>query len=275
MFVTEKLNIISELIMQQGISPQLGNLLALHYVNLEATLLRAKVLREFSIDKVQYIAQSAIQTEQASLGYLFAPFILANLNQNVIYHSPATPTVLNILNRYYQAEHIPAVKTEDVLTALGLYLDLKTPDLNAVDFFYFSLIKALCRSDVSRIFLMTDLMIDQEKLAEIELYFGVSVHYIAIHNQDRIMDVQAFNMQKLLFKKKDDQYVALCGKFAQMNAQLLRCYGSYTEAQATHLVDDMFYSEHIYEKLSVYAEYMQTRLQHEISLNRVVISGVI
>lgn len=50
-------------------------------VNLEATLLRAKVLREFSIDKVQYIAQSAIQTEQASLGYLFAPFILANLNQ--------------------------------------------------------------------------------------------------------------------------------------------------------------------------------------------------
>ena len=275
MFITEKLNVIAELIAQQGISEHLFSTLSLHYINLEATLLRAKVLREFSTEKVQYIAQSAIQPEQASLGYLFAPFILANLNQNVIYHSPATSTVLNILHRYYQAEHIPAVKTEDVLTALGLYLDLKTPDLNAVDFFYFSLIKALCRADVSRIFLITDLMVDQEKLAEIEQYFAVSIHHIAVHHDHRIMQVSALNMQQVLFKRKDDQYVALCSKFAHMNAQLLQCYGSYTEVQATHLVDDMFYSEHIYEKLSVYAEYMQTRLQHEISLNRVVVSGVI
>ncbi|MDN5649675.1 MAG: hypothetical protein L0G93_15255, partial [Acinetobacter sp.] len=28
--------------------------------------------------------------------------------------------------------------------------------------------------------------------------------------------------------------------------------------------EDMFYSEHIYEKLSVYAEYMQTRLQNNV-----------
>jgi hypothetical protein len=41
--------------------------------------------------------------------------------------------------------------------------------------------------------------------------------------------------------------------------------GSYNQQQATQLVEDMFYAEHIYEKLSVYAEYMQTCLQHGVS----------
>ena len=52
MFVTEKLNILSELIEKKGISEQLKNILQQQYVNLEATLLRAKVLREFSKLKV-------------------------------------------------------------------------------------------------------------------------------------------------------------------------------------------------------------------------------
>lgn len=104
MFITQQLNTISELVEGQGLSDQLQHLLAQQYLNLEATLLRAKVLRDFSSAKVQYIVQSAIQAEHAEVAFLFAPFILANLNHPVIYSSPATPTVLNILNRYYQAE---------------------------------------------------------------------------------------------------------------------------------------------------------------------------
>ena len=104
MFVTEKLNILSELIETKGISEQLKNILQQQYVNLEATLLRAKVLRGFSKLKVHYIIQSEIQAEQASLAFLFSPFILANLNKTVIYNTPATLPVLNILNTYYQAE---------------------------------------------------------------------------------------------------------------------------------------------------------------------------
>ena len=104
MFVTEQLNKIFEIIENQGFSEKLQDVLAQKYINLEAMLLRAKVLREFSTAKVQYIVQSKIQDEQANIAFLFAPFILANLNQAVIYNSPATPALLNILNHYYQAD---------------------------------------------------------------------------------------------------------------------------------------------------------------------------
>ena len=124
MFVTEKLNILSELIETKGISEQLKNILQQQYVNLEATLLRAKVLREFSKLKVHYIIQSEIQAEQASLAFLFSPFILANLNKTVIYNTPATLPVLNILNTYYQAEKKQNVKIDEVLNTLNIYLDL-------------------------------------------------------------------------------------------------------------------------------------------------------
>lgn len=265
MFVTEKLNIISTLIEKQDFSEKLQKMLEQHYVNLEATLLRAKILREFSTSKVIYISQSAIQIEQANLGFLFAPFILVNLNQSVIYHSPATVPILNILGRYYQVEQKQNLKIDEVLSALNLYLDLAETSLSEADFFYFSLIKALCRSDVSEIFLITDLELDISKLAEVEKFFRVVIHYIETDLQDKIVNEAELNLRKLLFKNKDDQYIALCEKFSKLNAQLLLCYASYTNEQAAHLVKDMFYAEHIHEKLLVYAEYMQTRLQHDAS----------
>ena len=103
MFVTKSLNKIPEIIEQGILSEKLNKKLTQKFVNLEATLLRAKVLRELSKAKVDYIVQSAIQNEQSSLAYLFAPFILGNLNQTTIYHSQATAPVLNLLSRYYQA----------------------------------------------------------------------------------------------------------------------------------------------------------------------------
>ena len=268
MFVTQQLNTMSELIEGQGFSEKLQHVLAQQYLNLEATLLRAKVLRDFASSKVQYIVQSAIQAEQASAAFLFAPFILANLNHPVIYNSPATPSVLNILNRYYQAEQRQNFKIDDVLEALNLYLDLSDTSLDDVDFFYSSLIKALCRTDVSQIFLVTALALNTQKIAELEQFFKVKIYYIRIHPQDSIIDSRDWNMRKLFFKNKDEQYVALCEKFATLNAELLLSYGSYSLQQATQLIEDMFYAEHIYEKLSVYAEYMQTCLQHGVSRNQ-------
>lgn len=48
------------------ISKKLKSRLTQKFVNLEATLLRAKMLRELSKAKVNYIVQSAIQNEQSS-----------------------------------------------------------------------------------------------------------------------------------------------------------------------------------------------------------------
>lgn len=268
MFITASLNTIPDIVKNGYFSEQLEKKLAQQYVNLEATLLRAKVLRELSKAKVHYIIQSAIQDEQSSLAFLFSPFILANLNQTIIYHSQGTRSVFNILNRYYQVEQKQNLKIDDVLEALNIYLDLSDNSLNDIDFFYCSLIKALCRTDVSQIFLVTGLVLNTQKMAELEQYFKVKIHYIHTNPQDAIIDSSKWNMRKLFFKNKDEQYIALCEKFATMNAQLLLKYGSYNQEQAIQLVEDMFYAEHIYEKLSVYAEYMQTCLQHGVSRNQ-------
>jgi len=56
-------------------------------------------------------------------------------------------------------------------------------------------------------------------------------------------------MRKLLFKNKDEAYVQLCAHFAQMNAALVGLCDTFTTSQMTHLIDDMFYSEHIFEKV--------------------------
>ncbi|WOE31522.1 MULTISPECIES: hypothetical protein [unclassified Acinetobacter] len=265
MFITAQLNKIRALVEQQGISSQLQKMFEQRYVNLEAMLLRAKVLREFSTSKVQYIAQSSIQSKHANLAFLFAPFILANLNHTVIYHTPATSAVIDILGRYYPAEKKQYIKIDQVLSALNLYLDLNDDALEEIDFFYYSLIVALSRADVSQIFLVTDIQLNRAVITEIEAFFKVVIRYIQTDPHDQIMEVTNLNMRQLLFKTKDDQYTALCEKFSKLNGQLLMCYGVYNHQQAKHLVDDMFYAEHIYEKLSVYAEYMQTRLQHEMS----------
>ena len=144
--------------------------------------------------------QSAIQAGHAEVAFLFSPFILANLNHPVIYSSPVTPTVLNILNRYYQAEQKQNLKIDDVLEALNVYLDLSDSVFNDVDFFYFSLIKALCRTDVSQIFLVTSLALNTQKLAELEQFFKVKINYISTHPQDAIIDSSEWNMRKLFFK---------------------------------------------------------------------------
>lgn len=271
MFVTENLNRIPELVEQGVFSEKLQKKLTQKFVNLEATLLRAKVLRELSKEKVDYIVQSTIQPEQSSLAYLFAPFILGNLNQSTIYHSQATAPVLNVLNRYYQAEKKLHLKMDDVLQALNIYLDLQDTDLDEVEFFYYALLNALCRADVTQIYVITDLKLDTEKIAAVEQFFKIKIHLISTDPSDKIMNCAELNMRQLLFKRKDQDYIELCEKFSKLNAQLLSVSGRYNPTQAKQLVEDMFYAEHIYEKLSVYAEYMQTCIQNGVAGQQVTL----
>ena len=98
MFVTKELNAITQLFQDGEVSQAVQEQLHLDYVNLEATLLRGKVLRDFSKEKVAYIVQAKIEENDNNLGYLFAPFIIANLNQPVIYTTPISTAVLAILN---------------------------------------------------------------------------------------------------------------------------------------------------------------------------------
>ncbi|MEE9884609.1 hypothetical protein IV507_01715 [Acinetobacter nosocomialis] len=268
MFITSQLNIIYKIIKNQSISTSVVDQLEQSYVNLEATLLRAKVLRDFSKTQIVYLIQSHIEPQQSSLAYLFSPFIFANLNKAAIYTTPATPPVLNILNKYYQADKKVVFKIDEVLESLKIYLDLELIEMGEADFIYLKLIKALCRSDISTIFLITHLELDLDALKELEQFLKIKIYCVKDVKDEGLKGVDQLDMRKLLFKNKDEAYVQLCTHFAQMNAALVGLCDTFTTSQMTHLIDDMFYSEHIFEKLSVYSEYMQTLLQSQHSLTK-------
>ncbi|MFV4888955.1 hypothetical protein Q5E69_007510 [Acinetobacter baumannii] len=267
MFITSQLNIIHKIIKNQSISTLVIDQLEQTYVNLEATLLRAKVLRDFSKTQTVYLIQSHIEPQQSSLAYLFSPFIFANLNKAAIYTTPATPPVLNILNKYYQADKKVVFKVDEVLESLKIYLDLELMEMGEADFIYLNLIKALCRSDISTVFLITHLELDLEALKQLEQFLKIKIHWVKVIKDEGLKELDQLDMRKLLFKK-DEAYVQLCALFAQMNAALVCLCDIFTANQMTHLIDDMFYSEHIFEKLSVYSEYMQTLLQSQHSLHK-------
>ncbi|MGL2988614.1 hypothetical protein [Acinetobacter nosocomialis] len=268
MFITSQLNVLHKIIKNQSISTLVVDQLEQTYVNLEATLLRAKVLRDFSKTQTVYLIQSHIEPQQSSLAYLFSPFIFANLNKAAIYTTPATAPVLSILNKYYQADKKVVFKVDEVLESLKIYLDLELTNIQEIDFLYLKLIKALCRSDISTIFLITHLELDLEALKQLEQFLKIKIHWVKVVKDEGLKGLDQLDMRKLLFKNKDEAYVQLCVRFAQMNAALVGLCDTFTTSQMTHLIDDMFYSEHIFEKLSVYSEYIQTLLQSQQSIRQ-------
>ncbi|MGV0886076.1 hypothetical protein V6760_04280 [Acinetobacter venetianus] len=265
MFITKELNSIMQLFNGVAPSQSVQEQLQFEYVNLEATLLRAKVLRDFSKDQVVYIAQAKIDENDNNLGYLFAPFIIANLNQPVIYSTPVSMSVLSILNQYYHAEKNLNLRIEEVIESLKLHIDLVDQVNTEQDFLFNRLIKALCRADVSQIFLITHLTLDIQQLKQLEKYLNIQIFVIDADQSENLIQDEMIHLRKLLFKDKDEMHKEVCGLYSNLNANLVSQTGNFNHSQAKHLIEDMFYSEHIFEKLSVYAEYLQTRIQNGAS----------
>jgi len=263
MFEISQLNLIYQLLTEYEVSPQIEMLLKQKYLNVEATLLRAKMLRQ--IEKAGQIAiiQDPITDHVEDLAYLFSPFILANLNQKVIYHTAENEQVLSILSRYYQVKQSNiGLNFDELLDSLGLFIQLNNEELTLEDLFYLNLINSLCNSKVSRIICITRLNINLELINLIADFLHVQVEIIALKNQAEYFDINKINMLQLVFKNKNDEYIQLCTKLSKINAKLLKILNLYGFDHAQLLVDDMFYSEHIFEKLSVYGEYIQTKIQY-------------
>lgn len=263
MFEISQLNLIHQLLSGYEISPQIEGLIKQKYLNVEATLLRAKMLRQ--IEEAGHIAilQDPLTAHVEDLAYLFSPFILANLNQKVVYYTVKNEQSLSILSRYYQANQSNiSFNFDELLDSLGLSIQLNEDEMSPKNSFYLNLINALCNSKISRIICITRLDINLELINLIAHFLHVQIEIIALENPAEHLDINKINMLQLLFKNKNDEYIQLCTKLSKINGKLLKILDLYSLDQAQLLVDDMFYSEHIFEKLSVYGEYMQTKIQY-------------
>ena len=178
MFITKELNAVIQIFLDREPSKLMQNQALQTYVNLEATLLRAKVLRNLAQNKLIYIAQSLIKENEIDLGYLFAPFILANLNQPVIYSTPKSKPIIDILGRYYDVNQQVNIKIQSILESLKLYLDL-TESNDDIDFLFKALIQALCQTDLDTLFLITDIRFDEKKLQLLQDFLDIKIYVIS------------------------------------------------------------------------------------------------
>lgn len=223
---------------------------------LEAQLLHAAQLRNQQPSHSNAIIQSAIHPFSHDIAYLFAPFILSNLNLKTLYTTPKTPTVLTVFNSYLNTSEMQLAQHTEILKDLNFSIQLSDVAQNEAEFLYQYLLAALCNEKINHIFIISDVQPNLTQLKTLEIQLGVRIFTLA--KVTKKLDIAVLDMRKLLFKNKDTQYMQLCADFAEINAQILVPLMTLTQHQAQHLIDDMFYSEHIFEKLSVYSEYMST-----------------
>ncbi|MDN5557750.1 MAG: hypothetical protein L0G58_14320, partial [Acinetobacter sp.] len=184
MFEISQLNLIQQLLTGHKVSSQIEGLLKQKYLNVEATLLRAKKLRE--IEKAGHIVilQDPITAHIEDVAYLFSPFILANLNRKVIYYTVKNEQILSILSRYYQASYNNlSFNFDELLDSLGLSLQLNDEAMTREDLFYLNLIKGLCNSKVSRMVCITRLNVNLELINLIADFLHVQIQVIALEQQ--------------------------------------------------------------------------------------------
>lgn len=265
MFITPELQHLPQIFNLPQLSEAVQHRLSMEYMNLEGAILRAKVVRAFGRQNLHYLIQDAVQEQDANLGYVFSPFIFANLNKPCIYSTPHTTSIDHILGRFGKIQH--KVKTDYALDAMQMYVDLQDSHFAALEILQLGVLRALCRPDLKHLFLITQFTeLDHSAIAQIEQFLNVQIHIIhsAARSDLPVPAASEIKLKKLLFKHKDAQYIALCEYFSKQNAALLKCCDSLKLEQNARLIEDMFYSEHIFEKMSVYSEYIQTLSQNAL-----------
>ncbi|MFC3902281.1 hypothetical protein SAMN05421749_10325 [Acinetobacter marinus] len=231
--------------------------------DISASLLQAKQDRQQQRSEGVYIIQSAIDDRSSNLAFLFAPLILANLNRATIYSTQITAPVSTILSPHYSLESALQLDIDKALDALNLHMHMMDADLDPSEFLITQIIQALMRADLRSLILIVDQDVDRNRLKDLADFFQINITVISSNDSPEIVPSAEISMHQLLFKRKDETHTQLTRLFSQRLAPVVSFVVGLTEAQSTLLIEDMFYAEHIFEKLSVYAEYVQTQIQYK------------
>ena len=133
MFITPELQHLPQIFNLPQLSEAVQHRLSMEYMNLEGAILRAKVVRAFGRQNLHYIIQDAVQEQDVNLGYVFSPFIFANLNKPCIYSTSSTAMIENILGRFGQVDY--KVKADYALDAMHMYLEIRESTYSNASYF--------------------------------------------------------------------------------------------------------------------------------------------
>ena len=77
-------------------------------------------------------------------------------------------------------------------------------------------------------------------------------------------DLTEIEFKKLLWKRKTDSVAVTCEEITLANIELVTQLSGIQHADAERLIDDLMYSEHLFEKVSVFGEFTETIYKHQL-----------
>lgn len=206
-----------------------------------------------------YIIQSS--TLENSLSYLFTPFIHAVLNQNTIYIAPRQNIVEQVYAHYFRLDALE-LENQQSITEMNLCLDLVPTEFNAAEFRIYALAKALLDPACQHMTMIGQSGLNPATKQQLESLFQVRIDEILLdHKQFNLPEI---DFKKLFWKRKTPELAQVCQSIAQENAPLVSRQFHMKLHDAAHLIDDLMYSEHLFEKLSVFGEFTETIFKNNL-----------
>ncbi|TCM66428.1 hypothetical protein EC844_11328 [Acinetobacter calcoaceticus] len=208
-------------------------------------------------DRHHYIVQK--QITENSLSYIFSPFINAVLNYKTIYIAAKVALVEQVYPYYLQLDALELQRQQSI-DEMHLGFDLLPADFHADEVEVYALCKALLDPKTQCIYMFAEQGLALEIQQQLQDWAQIEIRHITPQLIEH--DYSDINFKQLFWKVKSDESAALCKKIAYANAQWLSQQIQVDLPKAEHLIDDLLYSEHIFEKLSVFGEFTETILKH-------------
>jgi len=226
----------------------------------------AAARRQNNAGQHYYLVQNSVS--ENSLSYLFAPFINAVLNLKTVYIASKQGVIEQVYPHYFQLDAL-ALQKQQSMNDMQVSFDLLANDFEAADIQLYGLCKALLDEHCHQLYIFSEQAIEATFIAEIQALAHIEVVVIPLLQAKQ--DINEINFKQLFWKTKTAESSQLCRSIASTNAPLLSQLLKVKLSRAEHLIDDLLYSEHIFEKLSVFGEFTETILKHHrLSAARVI-----
>ena len=225
----------------------------------DVILQQSLAIRSAQQSSHDYIILSS--TLENSLSYLFTPFIHAVLNRDTVYIAPRQNIVEQVYAHYFRLDALE-LENQQSITDMNLCLDLVPTEFNVAEFNIYALAKALLDPACQHLTMIGDSGLDPASKQQLESLFQVQISEIVLDQKQ--FNLSDINFKKLFWKRKTPELAQVCQSIAQENAALVSRQFHMKLDDAEHLIDDLMYSEHLFEKLSVFGEFTETIFKNSL-----------
>lgn len=225
----------------------------LHYDDIETLLQDIVNVRASAQNTSSYaIIQAKPRAENFAL--VFSPLILSLIGHPSIYYAPRASVATEVLAQYFNLDAL-AVSHQQAFTDMQLCFDIKDAAISVEYFELLSSIKALLNPAIAQIIVLDSTLTGLDTwLSEL----GCQTNFVASTHSKYDYGSAEINYKTLFWKRKTAENAAICEDMTHINSQMLNHLNLMQLNDLNRLIDDFMYSEHIFEKISVFGEFTET-----------------